>query len=190
MNMESFVEERFGFRARGEFRCRGWFEVPLTALALAILLPGAFGIFSFLYYNTMGGGFTAIPLFIAVWGVFCWWLVRIAHTGVTYRYEADDKEFRIYEPKNHTEILYYNDVTAVNYDPLFYLNTKLRGYKVTITTKYRTLTYSYIFNGNRLYKKPEGTPFFILEERAGLVKDYVPEGGAVRSGKENHGKFK
>lgn len=188
MNMAGYVEERFGFRAKGEYRCKGWFELPLTVLALVILLPGALGIFNFLYYRTMGGGFAAIPLLIAVWGMLCWWLVRIAHSGVTYRYEADDKEFRIYEPKNHTEILYYNDVTGVKYDPLYYLNGKIRGYKVTISTKYRALSYNYIFNGHKLFTNPEGTPFFIIEERAGLVNNYVPEGGAVRSGKESHGK--
>lgn len=190
MTGRQYVEERFGFKARGEFRCKGWFEIPLTAVGLGIALPGAFGIFNFLYYNTMGGGFAAIPLLIAVWGVFCWWIVRIAHTGVTYRYEADDKEFRIYEPGNHTEILYFTDVTAVDYNPLYYLNGKLRGYKVTIATKYRSLTYEYIFTGNRIFTTPEGSPFYIIEERAGLVSGVIQDGEAVRSGEENYGKLK
>ena len=187
MNGQQYVEERFGFKAKGEFRCKGWFEVPLTVVGLALVIPGALGIFDFLFNHTFGGGRPAIPFVIVAWAMFCWWIVRIAHTGVTYRYEADDKEFRIYEPKGHTEILYYPDITSVGYDPMYYLNGKVRGYVVTITTKYRILTYSYIFSGNRLYKTPEGSPFYIIEERAGLVKGIVPEGGAVRSGEESHG---
>lgn len=189
MTGQEAFEERFGFKAKGEFRCIAWFEIPLTVVGLAILVPIGIIIFRFLVdpYTTFGGGLTAVPVALAVWAIFCWWIVRIGHTGVTYRYEADDKEFRIFEPGNRSEVFYYSDVMSADYQPIYYLNRKIRGYKVTITTRYRTKTYKYIFSNNKLNKDPEGSPFFILEQRSGLVHGIVPEGGAVRSGEEQHG---
>lgn len=183
MTGQEAFEERFGFKARGEFRCDGWFKIPITAIGLGILLPGAILIFKFLAdpYTTFGGGLTVVPLALAVWGIFCWWIVRIAHTGVTYRYEADEKEFRIINPDKHSDVFYYPDVVSVDYKPIYYINRKIRGYRVTITTKYLSKKYDYIFSDNRLIKTPQGSPFFILEQRSGLADGYVEEGGATRT---------
>lgn len=183
MTGQEAFEERFGFKARGEFRCRAFFEIPLTVIGLGILIPVSVLIIKFLTdpYTTFGGGLTAVPLALAVWGIFCWWIVRIAHTGVTYRYEADEKEFRIITPDKHSDVFYYPDVVSVDYKPIYYINRKIRGYRVTVTTKYLSKKYDYIFSDNRLIKTPQGSPFFILEQRSGLADGYVEEGGATRT---------
>lgn len=178
MTGEQDFEERFGFKARGEFRCQGWFEIPVTILGLLMIIPGYFVAKYLMSYALLG--VLGLLVFIPVWGIIMWWIVRVGHTGVTYRYEADDNEFRITAPKN-TETLYYKDIAAVNYKPKYFLNRKIRGYKVTISTRYRSLVYKYIFPGGKVNQSPENTPFFILEKRAGLVQGVIPEGGAGRT---------
>lgn len=168
-------EERFGFKARGEFRVRGWFEVPLTMVGLIMLVIGPPAILNKMADPdfAFGGTFAAVPLALLIWAVFWWWIVRIAHSGVTCRYEADEKEFRITSvgKKPKREVLYYTDVTAVEYKPLHHLNRRLRGYRVTITTKYRKIVYDYVFGRKKLFTEPKDTPFRIIEEQAGLVRE-------------------
>lgn len=190
MTGEQSFEERFGFKAKGEFRCKGWFEIPLTVFGLAIIVPGGLAIFQFLAdpFKTFGGGLPAVPFALAVWALFCWWIVRIAHTGVTYRYDADEKEYRITDPKRNVVTFYYADIVSVDYKPLYYIHRKLRGYRVTINTKYRAFSYNYIFSNRKVHTKPEDTPFFIIEQRAGLAKGFIREGGAVRTGEDNNEK--
>ncbi|MBP0983592.1 MAG: hypothetical protein J6A19_07690 [Oscillospiraceae bacterium] len=52
MTGQEAFEERFGFKARGEFRCDGWFKIPITAIGLGILLPGAILIFKAIPHKT------------------------------------------------------------------------------------------------------------------------------------------
>ena len=113
--------------------------------------------------------------------MLCWWLVRIAHSGVTCRYEGDDNEFRITDNHKHTEIFYYPDVTGIEYKPLKYLNKRQRGYTVTIKTKYRVVKYQYIANGRQHVNSPADTPFFLLEQHCGLTRDITPENNEGRT---------
>lgn len=173
MNGREAFEERFGFKAKGEFRVRGRFELPLTVTALFFIPYGEF----FIVYTmanpwfAFGGSFGALPFAMALWALLCWWIVRIAHIGVICRYEGDDNEFRITDQHKHTEIFYYPDVTSVEYQPIMYINKKIRGYKVTIHTKYRSVSYQFIASGKQPIRGPEDTPFFVLEQHCGLVRD-------------------
>ena len=120
MTGQQSFEERFGFMARGQFRCIGWFEKPLTVLGLLLLLVGGV-LITVLFANpyfAFGGSFGALPFVLAAWFILCWWIVRIAHTGVTCRYEANDSEFRITDNRQHTEIFYYPDIMGVDYKPI------------------------------------------------------------------------
>lgn len=173
MNGREAFEERFGFRAKGQFRVRGWFEIPLTATGIASIPAG-----EFLIIRTManpnfalGGSFGALPFVMAAWALFCWWIVRIAHTGATCHYDGNDDEFRITDQNKHTEIFYYQDITGIDYVPIKYLNKKTRGFKVTINTKYRKVTYQFIASGKQRVNEPEDTPFFVLEQHCGLTRD-------------------
>ena len=179
MTGQEAFEERFGFKARGEFRCTGWFEIPMTILGIILAIPGLFFVLFLFNYQLLG--FLGILVFVPVWAILCWWLIRIGHIGVTYHYEADEKEFRIINPDKHSDVFYYPDVVSVDYKPIYYINRKIRGYRVTVTTKYLSKKYDYIFSDNRLIKTPQGSPFFILEQRSGLADGYVEEGGATRT---------
>lgn len=176
-------EERFGFKARGEFRVRGWFEVPLTMVGLIMLVIGPPAILNKMADPdfAFGGTFAAVPLALLIWAVFWWWIVRIAHSGVTCRYEADEKEFRITDNKHHTVVFYYTDIVGVDYAPIKYLNRLQRGFKVTVRTKYRNVTYCYIVTKAKFELDPESTPFFILESHSGLTSGIEQDGTATRT---------
>ncbi len=171
MNGREAFNERFGFKVKGEFHCQGWFEIPLTIVGLALIPGGGIPIFRFLAdpSTAFGGSFASVPLALAAWALFCWWIVRIAHIGVVFRYEGDDNEFRITDNKKHTEIFYYPDVVKIDYKPITYVNKKLRGYKVTVHTKYRSVTYRYIAYGHQRINTPQDTPFFELQRQSGLA---------------------
>lgn len=164
-------EQRFGFRAKGEFRCSFPFEAPLAAVAAAILVWGE--IYFLLNYQVLAFSWKNLiaPLIVMiVWGFFWLWMVRIAYSGMTCRYEADDKEFRINKPFNKLDIFYYADIESVKYKPIKYLvGGRLRGYRVKVNTRYREYNYKYIFSRNKLKTAPEDSPFHIIEERSGLA---------------------
>ena len=183
MTGEQSFEERFGFRARGEFRCRVWYEIPLTILGLVMFVAGilaAIVVFSRIPGVDIITGAMAMAVIVPVWGLVCWWFVWTGQTGAAYSYDADEKEFRITDPKKHTETLYYSDIIRVDYKPVRFINLRIRGYKVTVTTKYRILTYDFLFSGDRSGISAENTPFYILERRAGL-KQPPADGGASRT---------
>lgn len=80
-----------------------------------------------------------------------------------YTYEADSKEFRITDSKGRRETIYYNDVNEVCYKKLKFFG-RHSGYKVDIITKYRTITYNWLFLKNRKFQKTSETPFYVIEE--------------------------
>lgn len=56
-------EERFGFRARGEFRVCGIFEIPLTVMALLLMAGGSVALIVVMANpeTAFGGTFGALP---------------------------------------------------------------------------------------------------------------------------------
>lgn len=89
-------------------------------------------------------------------------IYRIACYGDN-TYTASGKQFHIKDYKGNVEIMYYNDVEEVRYSALKRFGMQ-RGYKVDIVTKYRTITYNYMFPKNKKYQGTSDTPFHIIEE--------------------------
>ncbi len=79
-----------------------------------------------------------------------------------YSYVADGREFRI-TSKGCSETLYYCDMVEVKYK-LLKLLWREYGYRVSIVTKYRTITYDCLFLANKKYQETKELPFHILEE--------------------------
>ena len=170
MTGEQAFEQRFGVRAKGEFRCSFPFEAVFSSIAAGFLVIGELSFFMRYYDLSMRFKNLLTPMVIMiVLGVFWLWMVRISLTGMTCRYEADDKEFRITTPFNRNEVFYYADVESVTYKPIKYLTVRIRGYRVTIKSRYRAYNYKYIFSKNKLKTAPEDSPFHIIEEHAGLA---------------------
>lgn len=172
MNGEQANEERFGFKAKGQFRCISPFEKGMTVASLVLgLLVEVVVVLWMANPNTAyGGTFGAVPFAIAIIAGITWWFVRIAHSGRTYYYEADDSEFRIIRPNKSVDTYYYTDMDSIDYKPIHYINGKHRGYLVTVRTKYCETKYSYIFSKNKLFKSESGTPFSILARKSGIAQ--------------------
>lgn len=100
-------------------------------------------------------------------------IIIIIRTGKGYQYEVYEKEFHIHREgrKPYQDVIYYCDVLSVQYEPMYFLfDKRVRGYEVTVITKYRRIVFKYVFGENKVYTQPEDTPFRIIEEQAGLVK--------------------
>jgi len=149
---------------------KGTFFSPQT-LAKIILLPIAIavcGLILAIFVNEallstemiLGLGYSALSILLIGIIVVC---ISFLASYPEYKYEADSLEFRITDPKGKCNAIYYIDVTEVKYSPLKQLGIQ-RGYKVEIITKYRTITYNWLFLKNRKFQKASETPFHIIEE--------------------------
>lgn len=173
-------EERFGFREQGKFTCSSGISNPmLIALGILWLLgivfavtdnPTIVSIFGRWLdpAHSMQRLFATIPLLLA-WTAFAAWGAVILLHGADYCYEADNEVFVIYrvQSKDRREVVdtfYYHDVLEVSYyDSLFHM-----GYIVEIRTPYRTARYRLVFTKMMTDRSTRGTPFYTLEQRAGL----------------------
>lgn len=173
-------EERFGFREQGKFTCASGISNPML---IALSAVWAFGITFLVTDNPAAvsvfgrwmdpAASTARLLSVvtlgAVWTFFAAWGAVILLHGADYYYEADDEVFVIYraQAKGRREIVdtfYYRDVLEVSYyESLFHM-----GYLVEIRTPYRTSKYRLVFTKMMTDRSTEGTPFYTLEQRAGL----------------------
>ena len=110
-----------------------------------------------------------------IWAGICVFIIGAIHTGVTYKYFADDNEFKITDNHKHTEYLFYSDIVSVEYSPIKLFSRIPRGFHVTITTEYRTIEYDYLFFGHFRSTSPEDTPFYLLEKRSEEVQRPLTE---------------
>ena len=168
-------EDRFGFKAKGTFRCAYKRELSLCVIALVItaLLIALSSVVSRHIQENNWFPFAEIFMFALLGAASVMigiGLLRMVLIGRLLSYEADEKEFAITEKNGSKTVIYFCDVTGVDYKPVKLL-WRVRGYKAQIHTKYRTIEYKYVFSRNKVVRSPEGSPFIIIEERAGLRKD-------------------
>ncbi|MGN0650959.1 MAG: hypothetical protein ACI4KM_11020 [Oscillospiraceae bacterium] len=165
------AEDRFGFSTSGKVRIQDRFEKPLLVGSAAVGVLGAIIIFAFVgVVDSMGLFNLLLKSGVAFVWVFVWMtLASIVLTGEQWNYDANEKQFRLSGPNKPEEIFYYEDIEEVRFTPLFLFRFE-RGYRVTIRTKYREFTYSYIYTKNKVNRTPEGSPFYIIVERSGLVR--------------------
>lgn len=149
--------------ARGTFSSPHPLDKIMLILAIIICIAAIAAAISMIQ-RWLRADFEGVFIFL---GVLVFALVMVGLYRVTnYQrstYEADGKEFRITDHKGHKETIYYNDVTEVKYSPLKIFGIQ-RGYKVDIITKYRTISYKYLFLKNRKFQKTGETPFKIIED--------------------------
>lgn len=167
----SSAEDRFGFRTSGTVRVQNRFEKPVvTALALFALL-GVIAVFMFIGVPDSVGLFNLLLKsgISFVWVFICFSSVSFVLMGRQWNYDADEKQFRLFIPNKPADIFYYEDIEEVRFTPLFLYRLE-RGYRVVISTKYREFTYSYIYTKNKVHRTPEGSPYYVIVERSGLVR--------------------
>ncbi len=196
----SRVSDRYGFRALGTFKCPRKGEGLMLAvvaaiytLCLCVTVLNMIEVLSrdnsmpiFEYDKTIDDFSPTIDLLcviISVLIMFVFTVVAIVAVviiigGREFRYTADDEKMTVTDPKGEKTVFYYCDIESVTYERLTLFAQRQRGFDVFITTKYRTFNYQYIYGKNKLLREEKHTPFFILEERAGLkTRRYTDEMG-------------
>lgn len=147
---------------------KGSFRSPRSTASLVLLavaLCGAAVLFFFIPWlllrnNPLQG--LVSTLLTAVLIVILVGLYRsIGYIEMTY--EATKSEFRVTDPKGSRDVIYYQDVDDVSYAALRVFGRRC-GYNVSIITKYRTITYKYLFLENKSFQTPSETPFDIIKQ--------------------------
>lgn len=181
----SQVSDRFGFRAVGNFRCARKSEAIMLAavavvytLVLVAIIWNAVLVLSTDYSEKVliyaSSTVNGIVLFVSVLAMIPFATiaaiiaVRAITKGVVYSYTANDEMMLITDPKGEKTSFYYCDMESVTYEKLTLFAVRERGFDVYVKTKYRTFRYQYIYSKNKLLRGENDTPFFILEEKAGL----------------------
>lgn len=165
---------RFSYTKTGEFRVRCKAETPLTIIFLSLIPVGDFLIFKLVEYLQLEMDVNVGQLLdyaCYFWAGLCVFIMGAIRAGVTCKYYADQDEFRITDNRKHTEYLFYADIVNVEYKPMKLFGCLPRGFRVTITTAYRTIVYDYLFFGNFSSTSPEDTPFFLLEKRSDEIQN-------------------
>lgn len=165
---------RFSYTRTGEFRVRCKAETPLTIIFLLLIPVGDFLIFKLVEYLQLEMDMKVGQLLeyaCYFWAGLCVFIMGAIRAGVTCKYYADQNEFKITDNHKHTEYLFYSDIVSVDYDPIKLFSCVPRGFRVTITTEYRTIVYDYLFFGNFGSSSPEDTPFHLLEARVQAVQE-------------------
>lgn len=163
---------RFSYTRTGEFRVRCKAETSLTIFFI-LLIPAGIILVAFLtndYLKEVPQLGELLSYVYSFWGTLCLFIIGAIRAGVTCKYYADQNEFKITDNHKHTEYLFYSDIVSVDYDPIKLFSCVPRGFRVTITTEYRTIVYDYLFFGNFGSSSPEDTPFNLLETRAQAVQ--------------------
>lgn len=160
---------RFSYTKTGEFRVRCKAETPLTIIFLSLIPVGDFLIFKLIEYLQLEMDMHVGQLLeyaCYFWAGLCVFIMGAIRAGVTCKYYADQNEFKITDNHKHTEYLFYADITGIEYTPIKLFSKIPRGFRVKITTEYRTIVYDYLFFGNFGSTATEDTPFHMLEQRA------------------------
>ena len=188
----SQIEDRYGRLAKGTFRCPKkkeatmlnivalvyilWFVI--VVVNAVIVLSGDLSVPIFEYDKTIEDYKPTLDLICVIISVLILFILTCAAVfavilitnGSEYTYFADEIKMVITHPDGTKAVIEYKDVICVTYERLTLFARRERGYDVHIETKYRTHHYQYIFSKNKLFRQEKDTPFFILEEAAGLKK--------------------
>lgn len=165
---------------RGTLYLQAKNEFIKSFIIMAVVMIGSVVLFKIIS-NSMGDepreAVGDVMELISLWleGAFYigWTIIIIIRTGKGYQYEVFEKEFHIHREgrKPYQDVIYYCDVLSVRYEPMYFLfDKRVRGYEVTVVTKYRSIVFKYVFGNNKVFNQAKDTPFRIIEERAGLVQ--------------------
>lgn len=196
----SNVSDRFGFRALGTFRCRRSSETLMLAvmaavytLCLCVTIVNMVNVLNsdnsvpiFEYDKTMADYAPTLNIVCVIISVIVMLLLTIGvfvaaviiTGGEEYSYTANDEKMTITDPKGKKLEFYYSDIKSVKYEKLTLFSQRQRGFDVFIDNGCHVFQYQYIYGKNKLLREEKHTPFFILEERAGLrTRRYTDEMG-------------
>ncbi len=180
------VEDRFGFRTQGIFRCAkpserisivvivvctlllslGWYLVLYVQLRWYFGLRTDVGVSA---SRTMGFLFLGVVTLLVLTAVV---LITFILHGNLYSYTANDSvfSFRCDRERIPKTDIRYDDVASVEYREMRLFGKWQRGFEVTVITRsLGSITFRYLFNKSIPNKTHANTPFHIIEERAALL---------------------
>ena len=175
-------DERFPYATSGSFYCKRRNEDRNTVIiifASAFLLALSWFFWWWASWGVIISVIIMMVYTVAIVLLNVYVLTYYRLCGEEYTYKADSDKFIITAPKGTARItvIKYADVENVLYCPTYYKKNKQRGYDVIIKTKTATYKYEYIFSffkqvntKKKVHKDTRELPFFIIEERSGLVK--------------------
>ncbi|MGN0650960.1 MAG: hypothetical protein ACI4KM_11025 [Oscillospiraceae bacterium] len=181
----SSAEDRFGFFDSGTIKVRYRFDIPIILAMLAVLLAGIVCMiiemnavemkesgevsYRLIAFGFNMGMFTVVAALVVAWALICAAVTIVLLTGTHRRFSADEESFTLILSGGAREQFFYDDIEEVRFSSLRILFIE-RGFRVTIRTRFRNYTCDTIYTQNKVHRTPEGTAFFIIVQRAGLVK--------------------
>ncbi len=175
----SDYDERFGFETSGSFYCAYSTEKFYIVLISLLAIGGCVGIYFGLMASFPKDQEVAIFLALALlvcWAIclfVCYIAFRLVIKGSQYHYKADEAKLTVFHG-SQTQDFFYMNIMNVRYEPLMLIK-KQRGFLITVVTRKGTHIFKYIYNNYNAHMTPENTPFYILEERAGLIQKADPD---------------
>ena len=106
-----------------------------------------------------------LGIFGIVWALVLATLFKFFLGGKQLPYVTTSRELRISNGKN-TSVIYITDVLSVEYSP-YRMLWVMRGYRVKLTTKYKTEKYIFLFPNRKKHTPTSDTPFGIVERLIG-----------------------
>lgn len=172
-------EDRFAYGSKGQFMCRRAKETYMITILASVYaaLVGLFLVGMILMDSWLDvAAVLVFPIPLAIITLLAVLLLFWIVGGEKYSYEADGQRMKITAPDGSSQVFYYNEVQYVLYQPLELFAAE-RGYEVIIKLKDgHSYTYDYIYSKRKHLRTKEDTPFFIIEERAGIntaKRDYI-----------------
>lgn len=177
-------DERFKYVATGHFRAAYRFGHLLAGIA--VLITAAFLVWAFIFmewflrgerlsveenfgirffYVVIMAGISVISFLV------CGLAVRLCVRGFECSWRADEEKFMT-TIRGRITTIYYSQVENVRFKEMSFFG-KIYGYTVTIKTDGADIVFRQMLDSVRRYTPPEASPFYIIKERAGLLRPVI-----------------
>lgn len=189
-------DERFGYAAAGHFRAA--YRLGHLFAVIAVLLTIGFLIWAFIFMEWFLRGerlsveenfgirffYMVIMAGICVISfLLCGLAIRLCVRGAECSWRADEEKFTA---TVHGRIItiYYSQVENVLFEEMSFWG-KVYGYTVTIKVDGARIVFKQMLDSMKIYTPPEASPFYIIKERAGLIRPVItPEPEPILRGGE------
>ncbi len=177
-------DERFKFAASGHFRAA--YRLGHLFAAGAVLVTAAFLIWAFRFlewflrtkdytiFDNMGAAFFYVVIMAGVCVVsflLCGLAIRLCMRGAESEWRADEEKFTAVVHGRMTTI-YYSGVENVLFEKMSFFG-RVYGYTVTIKADGARIVFKQMLDSIKKNIPPEASPFYIIKERAGLLRPLV-----------------
>ncbi len=177
-------DERFKYVATGHFRAA--YRLGHLSAGIAVLITVAFLIWAFIFMERFLRGerisveenfgirffYVIIMAGICVISfLLCGLAVRLSVRGCECSWRADEEKFMA-TVRGRITTIYYSQVENVLFEEMRFFG-KIYGYTVTIKVDGARIVFKQMLDSMKKNTPPEATPFYIIKERAGLLRPVI-----------------